>query len=137
MIGQCHRRHWAIEFRRFLRAIEGAVPPDQDVHVILDNYGTHKTALVRQWFATHPRFHVHFTPTSASWLNLVERWFATLTDKQIRRGVHRSTEEVETAIKNYLEITNAEPRPFIWVKTADEILSTTARFCQRTLDSGH
>jgi transposase len=107
------------------------------VHLILDNYGTHKTALIHRWLAKRPRFHLHFTPTSASWINLVERWFATLTEKQIRRGTHRSTRELESAIKHYLAINNAAPKPFIWTKTADEILASVARFCKRTSDSGH
>jgi transposase len=107
------------------------------VHLILDNYGTHKTSLIHRWLARHPRFHVHFTPTSASWLNLVERWFAALTEKQIRRGVHRSTRELEQAIRTYIETTNARPKPFVWTKTADEILASVARFCKRISDSGH
>jgi len=113
------------------------VPAELAVHLVLDNYGTHKTALIRRWLAKRPRFHLHFTPTGASWLNLVERWFALLTEKQIRRGVHRSTRELETAIKRYLAISNAAPTPFVWTKTADEILESVARFCQRTSDSGH
>jgi transposase len=137
VIGSCHRRHRSVEFRKFLDRIDAAVPPELDVHVILDNYGTHKTAAIQRWLAKRPRFHLHFTPTSASWLNLVERWFAALTEKQLRRGVHRSTRELETAIEHYLSITNAAPKPFIWTKTADEILASVARFCQRTSDSGH
>jgi len=108
-----------------------------DVHVILDNYGTHKTPLIHRWLVRHPRYHVHFTPTGASWINLVERWFATLTDKQLRRGVHRSTRERETAVGRYIEITNERPRPFVWTKTADEILASVARFCHRISNSGH
>jgi transposase len=107
------------------------------VHLILDNYGTHKTQLIRDWLAKRPRFHLHFTPTSASWLNLVERWFAQLTDKQLRRGVHRSTKELETAIRSYIQNHNKNPKPFVWHKTADQILDSVARFCTRTLDSGH
>jgi transposase len=137
VIGECHARHRAIEFRRFLDTIEEAVPGDLDVHLILDNYATHKTAAIRRWLAKRPRYHVHFTPTSASWLNLVERWFVELTDKQIRRGVHRSTRELVTAIQRYLNVTNESPKPFVWHKTADEILSSVARFCQRTSNSGH
>ena len=114
------------------------VPTDLDVHLIVDNYGTHKTDLVRRWFAQEgPRFHVHYTPTSASWLNLVERWFALLSEKQLRRGVHRSTIELESAIYHYLDITNHDPKPFVWTKTADQILANVARFCKRTLDTGH
>lgn len=103
----------------------------------MDNYGTHKTALVRRWLLKRPRFHAHFTPTSASWLNLVERWFALLTEKQLRRGRHRSTQELRTAIQAYIAYTNEHPKPFVWTKTADEILASVARFCRRISDSGH
>jgi transposase len=137
VFGECHRRHRSTEFRQFLDTLDAAVPADLDVHLILDNYGTHKTPLIHRWLAKRPRFHLHFTPTSASWINLVERWFATLTEKQIRRGTHRSTRELETAIKHYLALTNAGPKPFTWTKTADEILASVARFCQRTSNSGH
>ena len=137
VLGECHRRHRSIEFRKFLDTIETAVPVDFDVHLILDNYGTHKTALIRRWLAKRSRFHLHFTPTGASWLNLVERWFALLTEKQIRRGVHQSTRELEAAIKRYLALTNDAPKPFVWTKTADEILESVARFCRRTSGSGH
>jgi transposase len=137
VIGELHRRHRSVEFRKFLDTIDDAVPGHLDVHLILDNYGTHKTAPVRRWLAKRPRFHVHFTPTSASWLNLVERFFAALTEKQIRRGVHRSVRELETAIKQYLAVTNESPKPFIWTKSADEILASVARYCARTSGSGH
>ena len=137
LIGQTQRRHRSVEFRNFLDTIEQNVPPELDVHLILDNYGTHKTQLIRDWLAKRPRFHLHFTPTSASWLNLVERWFAQLTDKQLRRGVHRSTKELETAIRSYIQNHNKNPKPFVWHKTADQILDSVARFCTRTLDSGH
>jgi transposase len=137
VIGECHRRHRSREFLRFLETIDHTVPADLNIHLILDNYGTHKTAQVRRWFARHPRFHVHFTPTSASWLNLVERWFATLSEKQIKRGTHRSTRALETAIREYLTISNEAPKPFVWHKTADEILASVARFCQRISNSGH
>jgi transposase len=137
VIGECHRRHRSREFQRFLETIDACVPVDLDVHLILDNYGTHKTARIRGWLARHPRFHVHFTPTSASWLNLVERWFAMLTEKQIKRGTHRSTRALEAAIREYLTITNETPKPFVWTKTADEILASVARFCQRISNSGH
>jgi transposase len=137
VIGECHRRHRSTEFRKFLDTIDQRVPASLDVHLILDNYGTHKTATIRSWLAKRPRFHVHFTPTSASWINMVERWFATLTEKQIRRGTHRSVRELESAIKSYLEITNQSPQPFVWTKTADEILASVARFCARTSESGH
>ena len=113
------------------------MPADLDVHLILDNYGTHKTPLIRRWLARHPRFHLHFTPTSASWLNLVERWFALLTEKQIKRGAHRSTRALEAAIRQYLAVTNEDPKPFVWTKTADEILASVARFCHRISGTGH
>jgi transposase len=137
VIGECHRRHRALEFRKFLDSVEVAVPVDLDVHLILDNYGTHKTPAIRRWFAKRPRYHLHFTPTGASWINLVERWFAAITEKQLRRGVYRSTRELESAIEQYLEIHNEQPKPFIWTKSADEILLTLARFCKRICDSGH
>jgi len=137
VIGEFHRRHRSAEFRKFLDTIDQAVPSRLDVHLVMDNYGTHKTAVIRNWLAKRPRFHVHFTPTSASWINLVERWFAALTEKQIRRGTHRSVRELEAAIKRYLAVTNASPRPFVWSKTADEILESIARFCKRTSETGH
>jgi transposase len=137
VIGECHARHRAREFRRFLDTIETTVSRQLDVHLILDNYATHKTALIRRWLAKRPRYHVHFTPTSASWLNLVERWFVELTDKQIRRGIHRSTKDLVAAIEHYLTVTNDTAKPFTWTKTADEILASVARFCERTSNSGH
>jgi len=137
VIGECHRRHRSLEFRKFLATLEEAVPPGLDLHIILDNYSTHKTPTIRRWLAKRPRYHLHFTPTSASWLNLVERWFAALTEKQIRRGVFRSTRQLEDTIRRYLAVSNAQPKPFIWTKTADEILATVARFCHRISDSGH
>ncbi|HEV2730089.1 MAG TPA: IS630 family transposase [Terriglobales bacterium] len=137
VLGQLHRRHRSREFRRFLDTIDRNVPADLDVHLILDNYGTHKTQLIRRWLAQRPRFHLHFTPTSASWLNLVERWFAELTEKQIRRGVHRSTLQLESAIRHFIDHHNQNPKPFVWTKSADQILDSVARFCKRTLDSGH
>ena len=137
VIGQLHRRHRAKEFRAFLDTIDDAVPPELDVHLILDNYGTHKTAMIHRWLARRPRFHLHFTPTSASWLNLVERWFALLTEKQIRRGTHRSTRTLEAAILAYIDRSNTAPQPFVWTKTADEILASVARFCHRISGTGH
>ncbi|PYP42202.1 MAG: IS630 family transposase [Gemmatimonadetes bacterium] len=137
VIGRCHRRHRAVEFRKFLDTIDAAVPPELDIHLVLDNYATHKTPLIRRWLSKRPRVHLHFTPTGASWINLVERWFATLTAKQIRRGVHRSTRALETAIIEYIAVTNQQPRPFRWTKTADEILASVARYCQRISNSGH
>lgn len=137
VIGECHRRHRSHEFLQFLKTIDAHVPSELDIHLILDNYGTHKTARVRRWFAAHPRFHLHFTPTSASWLNLVERWFALLSDKQIKRGAHRSTRALEDAIREYLKMTNESPTPFVWTKSANEIFASIARYCQRISDSGH
>jgi transposase len=137
VIGEFHQRHRALEFRSFLATIDAAVPDELELHLILDNYGTHKTPAIKRWLLRHPRFHLHFTPTSASWLNLVERWFGLLTEKQLRRGVHRSTRELEAAIRAYLEHHNRHPKPFIWTKTADQILESVARFYKRTSDSGH
>jgi transposase len=135
IIGQCHRRHRAVEFRRFLDTIEAAVPADLDVHLILDNYATHKTPAIRRWLTKRPRYHLHFTPIGASWINLVERWFALLTQKQLRRGVHRSTRALETAILEYIALSNIHPKPFVWTKTADDILASVQRFCRRISDS--
>lgn len=137
VIGECHRRHRAVEFRQFLDTVDAATPAELELHLILDNYGTHKTPSIRRWLLRHPRFHLHFTPTGSSWINLVERWFATLTQRQLRRGVHRSTQELETALRRYVQHYNQEPKPFVWTKTADQILAAVARFCKRTSDSVH
>jgi len=137
VIGQTHRRHRSTEFLQFLRAIEASVPSELDIHLVMDNCGTHKTPSIRNWFARHPRFHAHFTPTSASWLNQVERWFATLTTQYIRRGTHRSTRQLEQAIHRYLELNYANPKPFSWTKSADDILASIERFCLRTSNSRH
>lgn len=137
VIGELHRRHRSGEFLQFLRTIEANVPPEQNVHLVMDNYGTHKTPAIKAWFARHPRFQVHFTPTSASWLNQVERWFAEITRKQIRRGTHRSTWALEQAIRQYLDTYNQHPRPFVWAKTADQILDSIRRFCLRISETGH
>jgi transposase len=137
VISEFHRRQRAREFRKFLDTIHARVPATLDVHLILDNSSTHKTPAIHRWLARHPRVHLHFTPTGSSWINLVERWFAALTEKQLRRGVHRSTRELETAIRRYVEITNGHPKPFVWTKTADEILASVARFCHRISNSGH
>jgi transposase len=128
--------HRAAEFRKFLDTIGAAVGQDLDLHLILDNYATHKTASIRRWLAKRPRYHVHFTPTGAPWINLVERWFAELTNKQLQREAHRSTRALETAIRDYLRVQNQNPRPFVWTKSADEILASVARFCERTSNSG-
>jgi len=137
VLAACQRRHRSVEFRKFLDQVDAVTPRDMDVHIVMDNYATHKTSLVRNWLACHPRYHVHFTPTGSSWLNLVERWFAALTEKQLRRSVHRSTRELEAAIYRYLESTNDNPKPFIWTTTADQILASITRFCQLISDSGH
>ena len=132
VIAQLQHQHRSVEFRQFLDVIEAQVPSELDVHIIVDNYGTHKTALIRNWFAKRRRFHVHFTPTYGSWINLVERWFAELTNKRIRRGVFRSVKELETAIREYIDVHNEDPKPFVWTKTADQILASIARYAQRT-----
>jgi transposase len=137
VIGELHRRHRGSEFLKFLRTIDESVPEELDIHLVMDNYGTHKTPTVKGWFARHPRFHLHFTPTSGSWLNLVERWFGLLSQRQIKRGSHRSTRELEKAIREYLAIHNEDPKPFAWHKTADEIIDSVGRFCKRTNDSVH
>lgn len=133
IIGQLHRRHRSQEFRQFLDTIEANVPGELDVHIVLDNYGTHKTAVIRKWFAKRPRFHVHFTPTYGSWINLVERWFAEITNKRIRRGVFRSVKELETAIREFIAVHNQDPKPFVWTRTADQILDSIGRYAQRVV----
>jgi len=133
VLGRCYRRHRASEFRRFLDAIDSAVPEDLDIHLVLDNYATHKAPKIKAWFARRPRYRLHFTPTYASWLNQVERWFALLSERQIRRGVHRSVAELEEAVAAFIAHHNATPRPFRWTKSADDILRSIARFCHRTL----
>jgi transposase len=133
VIGKCFPRHRAVEFRKFLDEIEANLPPDLDVHLVLDNSATHKTKLIRDWLAKRPRYHVHFTPTSASWINQVERWFGLLTGRALRRGVHRSVAELERDIRAFVAATNADPKPFRWAKPADDILASVKRFCLRTL----
>ena len=133
IIGRCFARHRAKEFRAFLDTIEANVPEGLDVHIVVDNASTHKTLAIRTWLAKRPRWHVHFTPTSSSWLNQIERFFANLTEKQIRRGVHRSTRELEAAIRDYIEAVNDDPKPFRWTKSASDILASIERFCTRTL----
>ena len=128
VISELHRRHRAIEFRKFLAAIDKAVPADLDVHLVCDNYATHNTAEIRAWLARRPRFHVHFTPTGSSWMNQVERWFGLLTDKLIRRGVHTSVQALENDIRDWIATWNDNPRPFTWTKTADEILNSLADY---------
>ncbi len=135
VIGECYPRHRSREFLRFLKTIDADVPEDLDVHLVLDNYATHKTPSVQRWLAKRPRFHVHYTPTYSSWLNLVERWFALLSERQIKRASHRSTRELERDIRAFLKRTNEHPKPFIWTKSADQILASIRRFAQYTLQS--
>ena len=137
VIADMTERHRAIEFRRFLNLINRSVPGDLDVHLVVDNVSTHKTPEIKRWLLRHPRFHLHFTPTYSSWMNLVERWFAELTNKWLRRGTHRSTKELESAIDQWIDQWNEEPKPFVWHKSADEILDTLAAYCERISDSGH
>lgn len=137
VIGKCYRQHRHQEFLRFLRHIDREIPPVLDVHLILDNYGTHKHPRVRGWLARHPRYHLHFTPTSASWMNQVERWFATLTRKQIRRGSFSSVRDLMIKIRRYLELYNSNPRPFVWKKSADEIFATIYAMCKDVSVSPH
>jgi transposase len=146
VIGKCRRRHRASEFLQFLNQIDGDVPEELAVHVVLDNLSTHKTQAVQRWFARHPRFHIHFTPTYSSWLNQIERWFAELEQKALKRGSHRSANELERAIYEFIDARNDAPKPFKWHKSADEILARIQRLCgrvlgtqrsQRTSDPGH
>lgn len=130
-----HRRDRAVEFRQFLDTIDAQVPAELDVHITMDNASTHNTPLIRNWFAKRPRFHVHFTPTYGSWLSLVERWFAELTTKQLRRGAHRSVADLKAAICEFIAAHHEAPKPFVWTKTADQILASITRFAQRTTDA--
>jgi transposase len=132
VIGKCYKRHRATEFLDFLKQIDGNVPDGLDVHIVMDNYATHKTPMIKTWLARRPHYHVHFTPTSASWINQVERWFAELTRKQIQRGVHTSTAQLEADIRSFIDRHNANPKPFRWTKSADDILAAVKRFCQKT-----
>jgi transposase len=131
VIGSLRQHHRATEFKKFLVQIDEQVPKDLDVHLILDNYATHKTPDIKRWLLRHPRFHLHFTPTSGSWLNMVERWFGELTTKKIKRGAHTSVKALEKDIKEWIEQWNENPRPYVWVKTADQILASLARYCER------
>jgi transposase len=137
VIADMTERHRAAEFRHFLNLINRSVPEDLEIHLVVDNVSTHKTPEIKKWLVRHPRFHLHFTPTYSSWMNLVERWFAELTNKWLRRGTHRSTKELESAIENWIAQWNDEPKPFVWHKSADEILDTLASYCARISDSGH
>jgi transposase len=137
VIGSLHARHRAVEFKKFLQTIDHAVPAELDVHLILDNASTHKTPAIKRWLLAHPRFVVHFTPTSSSWLNLVERWFAELTSKKLRRGTHRSVRELNTDIRAWIDTWNDNPRPYVWTKTADQILDSIGNYCTRINESRH
>ncbi|MFI1414961.1 IS630 family transposase [Streptomyces sp. NPDC020707] len=135
VIGSLHRRHRTVEFKKFLAKLDREVPAGLQVHLVLDNYATHKTAAVKNWLLAHPRFHLHFTPTGSSWLNLVERWFAELTNKRIRRGTHTSVQALERDIRTWIKTWNDAPKPYVWVKTADEILERLASYLNRISDS--
>jgi transposase len=137
VIGSIHRRHRSIEYRKFLTTIDKEVPADLDVHVICDNYATHKTDTIQKWLAAHPRFHVHFIPTGSSWLNMVERWFGELTTKLLQRGAHESVQALEADIRAWIKTWNEDPRPYVWTKTADEILDSIAALCQRISGAEH
>jgi transposase len=137
VIGALHSRHRAIEFKKFLQAIDREVPDELAVHLVLDNSSTHKTPAIKRWLAAHPRFVLHFTPTSSSWLNLVERWFGELTTKKLRRGTHRSVRALNADIRAWIDAWNEDPKPFVWTKTADQILESIARYCNRINASGH
>src|ERR671913_490445 len=137
VIGSIHRRHRSVEFRKFLVKLDKQVPAALDVHLICDNYATHKTDAIQRWLAAHPRFHLHVVPTSSSWRNLVERWFSELTTKLLQRGVHKSVQALEADIRTWIEHWNDDPRPFVWTKTADEILDALAAYCQRISGAGH
>lgn len=137
VIGELHRQHRATEFKKFLVTIDKTVPAELDVYLVCDNYGTHKTPAIKAWLAKHPRFHMHFTPTGSSWINQVERWFGFLSDQMIRRGVHKSVQALEKDIRAWIADWNSHPRPFLWTKTAEEILESLARFCRRISDAGH
>jgi transposase len=137
VIGRLHSRHRAIEFKQFLATIDREVPADLAVHIVLDNSSTHKTPAIQKWLLAHPRFQLHFTPTSSSWLNLVERWFGELTSKLLKRGTHRSVAALNTDIRAWIQTWNDDPRPYIWTKTADQILDSIRRYCDRINDSRH
>jgi transposase len=137
VIGSLHARHRAQEFLTFLKKIDGEVPADLDCHLVLDNASTHKTPAVKRWLTAHPRFVLHFTPTSSSWLNLVERWFAELTNKKLRRGTHTSVRQLNKDIRAWIDTWNDNPRPYVWVKTAEQILASIGNYCTQINDSGH
>jgi transposase len=132
VIGKCYKRHRAAEFLNFLKQIDARVAEGLEVHIVMDNYATHKTPKIKAWLARRPHYHVHYTPTSASWINQVERWFAELTRKRLRRGVHTSVKQLEADIRTFIDRHNENPKPFKWVKLADQILASVKRFCQKT-----
>ncbi len=133
VVGKCFDRHRAREFKKFLDHLDAHLPAEGEVHMVLDNYATHKTPAIRRWFASRPRYHLHFTPTHASWLNMIERWFGLLTERQIRRGSHFSVGQLKTAIREFLDASNEHPKPFVWTKSADTILTNIARFATATV----
>jgi transposase len=137
VISELHRQHRATEFKKFLATIGKTVPEGLDIHVICDNYGTHKTPAIKGWLARHPRIHMHFTPTGSSWINQVERWFGFLTDQMIRRGAHKSVQALEADIRTWVAGWNEDPKPFVWKKTAEEILDSLARYLKRISGAGH
>jgi transposase len=137
VIGSLHARHRAVEFKQFLKTIDHEVPAEHDVHLVLDNYQTHKTPAIQRWLTAHPRFHLHFTPTSSSWLNLVERWFSELTTKLLKRGAHRSVKALNSDIRGWIDTWNENPRPYLWTKPAEQILQSIAAYCQQISPSGH
>src|SRR3954465_8444920 len=137
VIGRLHSRHRAIEFKQFLQTLDREVPAELGVHLVLDNSSTHKTSAIQRWLAAHLRFVVHFTPTSSSWLNLVERWFAGLTTKRLRRGAHRSVAALNADIRAWIAAWNDDPKPYVWTKTADQILESIATYCERINESRH
>ncbi len=137
VISSLHRRHRTIEFRKFLIKIDSEIPQELDIHLVCDNYGTHKTPAIRKWLADHPRFYMHFTPTYSSWINQVERWFGCITDQLIRRGDHRSVQALEADIRNWIKAWNEDPKPFIWTKTAEQILGSIGRLIERVNGAAH
>ncbi len=136
VIGQLHARHRAVEFKKFLTTLDKEVPEDLAVHLVMDNVSTHKTPAIQRWLVAHPRFVVHFTPTSSSWLNLVERWFSELTTKKLKRGAHTSVRSLNADIRAWIDTWNQNPRPYVWTKSSDQILESIARYCERINASG-
>ena len=137
VISEIRRRHRAVEYQKFLTAIDKAVPDELEVHIVCDNLSTHKTPAIKAWLARHPRFHVHFTPTGSSWINQVERWFSYLTTQLLQRGVYKNVQALEKDIRAWINLWNKDPRPFVWKKTAEEILTSLAKYLNRTSGAGH